>query len=114
MRPCPAAPCWRLAVAVLLLALTGELTLAMALALTLVLALLPALAMGLVLAPALAAVLARAFVNYGSPVSCLVLYTCPVPVLTDCVREVGQCREDGLCRRTFRRASPPFPLAMWI
>ena len=62
-------------------ALTGELTPTglTALALTLVLALLPALAMGLVLAPALAAVLARAFVNYGSPVSCLVLNTRPVP-----------------------------------
>ncbi len=54
--------------------------------------------MGRVLAPALAAVLARAFVNYGLPVSCLVLNTRPVPVMTDSVHEEGQCREDGQCR----------------
>ncbi len=63
MRPCPAAPCWHLAVAVLSLALTGELTLAMTLALTLVLAPLPALAMALALALAMAAAMGPAVVT---------------------------------------------------
>ncbi len=62
MRPCPAAPCWRLAVAVLSLALTGELALAMALGLTLALAPLPALAMALALTLAMAAAMRPAVV----------------------------------------------------
>ncbi len=61
--PCSAAPCWRLAVAVLSLALTGELALAMALGLTLALAPLPALAMALALTLAMAAAMAPAMVT---------------------------------------------------
>ncbi len=66
--------------------------------------------MGLVLAPALAAVTARAFVNYGSPASCLVLNTRPVPVMHSvlCTAEKrvqlhvcndGQCSRGGTVPR---------------